>query len=197
MWPARLVEGGIVLRPLAKSDARAYKEVMTHNRAWLQPWEATSPDPRYQKPTFRELLRMLNQQGKRGASYPFAIDVDGEFRGQLTLASVQWGSLRTATVGYWIDERVAGRGITPTAVAMAADFGFFALGLHRIQVDVRPENTASLRVVEKLGFRDEGIREAFMHIDGRWCDHRSFALVAEDIPTGLLAYWREVREEEE
>lgn len=195
MWPTRLVEGDIVLRPLAKSDARAYKEVTTRNQGWLGPWEATSPDPGFQKPAFRELLKILNRQGKRGQAFPFVIEVEGQLRGQLTLSSVQWGSLRTATIGYWIDRAVAGQGIVPTAVAMAVDFGFFSLGLHRIQIDIRPENAASLRVVEKLGFRDEGLREAYMHIDGEWADHRSFALVVEDLPGGLLPYWRQVRQE--
>ena len=76
--------------------------------------------------------------------------------GQLTVGGITWGSLCSAHVGYWVDQRVAGRGVMPTAVALAADHCFSALGLHRIEVNIRPENAASLRVVEKLGFREEG-----------------------------------------
>ena len=103
----------------------------------------------------------------------------------------------SATAGYWIDERVAGRGIVPTAVALATDYCFSGLGLHRMEINIRPENAASLRVVEKLGFRDEGIRERYMHIDGKWCDHRTFALVAEDVPFGLLDAWQRTRNRSE
>jgi ribosomal-protein-alanine N-acetyltransferase len=69
----------------------------------------------------------------------------------------------------------------PLALAAACDHAFVGLGLHRVEVNIRPENTASLRVVEKLGFRDEGLRQRYLHIDGAWCDHRSFALTTEDL----------------
>jgi ribosomal-protein-alanine N-acetyltransferase len=85
---------------------------------------------------------------------------------------------------------VAGRGIVPTAVALATDHCFEVLGLHRVEVNIRPENAPSLRVVAKLGFRDEGLRERYLHIGDEWCDHRSFALTTEDVPEGLLNRWR-------
>lgn len=109
--------------------------------------------------------------------------------GQLTVSSITWGSLRSANIGYWVDETVAGRGITPTAVALAVDHCFRAAGMHRIEVCIRPENAASLRVVHKLGFRAEGLRRAYLHIDGDWRDHEAFALTAEEVPEGLLSRW--------
>ena len=81
----------------------------------------------------------------------------------------------------------------PTAVALVVDHAFTEVGLHRIEVNIRPENAASLRVVEKLGFRDEGVRPGLLHIAGAWRDHRSFALTAEEVPDGLLARWHETR----
>ena len=103
--------------------------------------------------------------------------------------SRSWWSLRSAAIGYWVSQHVAGQGITPTAVALATDHCFGVLGLHRVEVNIRPENAPSLRVVEKLGFRDEGLRERYLHIQGAWCDHRTFALTTEDVPQGLLARW--------
>ena len=72
-----------------------------------------------------------------------------------------------AHIGYWVDREVAGRGIIPTAVALACDHCWFGLGLHRVEINIRPENVASCRVVEKLGFRVEGLRPRYLHIDGR------------------------------
>ena len=106
--------------------------------------------------------------------------------GQLTVSGIVGGSAGWGQVGYWIDERLAGRGIIPTAVALAVDFSFRTLGLHRIEITVRPENERSLRVVEKLGFRPEGMRPRYLHIDGHWRDHLVFALNAEEVPGGLL-----------
>ena len=157
--------------------------------------DATSPLPvRGTPPTFGQFVRTLDAQARKGHSLPFAIDLDGVLVGQLTVSSIQYGSLRSATIGYWVSERVAGRGITPTAVALATDHCFTVLGLHRMEINIRPENAPSLRVVAKLGFRDEGVRERFLHIGHRWCDHRSFALTVEDVPEGLLTRWHATRD---
>jgi ribosomal-protein-alanine N-acetyltransferase len=110
------------------------------------------------------------------------------------VGGITWGSLCSAHVGYWIERRVAGRGIMPTALALGTDHCFRRIGLHRLEVNIRPENTASLRVVDKLGFRDEGIRRAYLHIDRAWRDHRTFALTAEEVPEGMLNRWRAVRD---
>jgi ribosomal-protein-alanine N-acetyltransferase len=82
----------------------------------------------------------------------------------------------------------------PTAVAMAIDHCFTVAGLHRIEINVRPENLASLRVVEKLGLRDEGLRLRYLHIARAWRDHRSYAVTTEEVgPGGLLGRWHRSR----
>lgn len=189
-WPSRLVDGDLTLRPLERADKRQYVEVRSVNSQWLEPWEATTPGAVGELPTFSRLHKLLNSAGKRGELLPYAIVVDGRFRGQLTVSGISWGSLRSASLGYWIDSRVAGRGYTPRAVALATDFCFFELGLHRMEINIRPENSASLRVVEKLGFRDEGVRKEYMHINGEWADHRTFALLSTEAPEGVLNRYR-------
>lgn len=163
------------------------------NAAWLTPWEATAPRRSGTEVSFRQMVRFFRSEARAGRLLPFAIDVDGVLVGQLTVGGVTWGSLCSAHIGYWVDQRVAGRGLTPTAVAMATDHCFGVLRLHRIEINIRPENAASLRVVDKLGFRDEGVRERYLHIDGAWRDHRTFALTADEVPGGLLARWRSTR----
>ena len=102
---------------------------------------------------------------------PFVIIYGGRLVGQMNVSNVVHGVLRSCTVGYWVDRAVAGRGITPTALALVIDHCFTGVGLHRVEVDIRPENAASLRVVEKLGLRREGYYERFLDIDGGWRDH--------------------------
>lgn len=179
------------LRPIRQRDAAAWRDVRRRNVSWLAPWEATPPrDPGRGEVTFREMVRYLRAEGRAGRMMPFVVTYEGDLVGQLTIGGITWGSLCGAHVGYWVDRRVAGRGVMPTAVALATDHCFRTAGLHRLEINVRPENTASLRVVEKLGFRDEGLREAFLHIDGAWRDHRTFALTAEEVPEGMLVRWR-------
>ncbi|HLR93404.1 MAG TPA: GNAT family protein [Jiangellaceae bacterium] len=191
-WPVTLTEGPVGLRPLQMRDARAWQLVRARNAAWLTPWEATPPQGSglTQPLGFSQLVRRYRRQAREGVALPWVITYEGRLAGQLTIANIVWASARMGSAGYWVDEAVAGRGVVPTALAMAVDHCFGAAGMHRIEVNIRPENTASLRVVEKLGFRDEGVRERFLHIDRQWRDHRSFALTVEDVPDGLLNRWR-------
>ena len=188
-WPATLRDGPVGLRPIARKDRADWLAVRSRNAAWLAPWEATPPRDTAPPMSFTTMVRSLRQQARKGTLLPFVITYDDVLVGQLTVGGITWGSLCSAHVGYWVDQRVAGRGVMPTAVALAADHCFTALGLHRIEVNIRPENAASLRVVEKLGFREEGTRSAFLHIAGAWRDHRSFALTSEEVPGGLLRRW--------
>ena len=188
-WPAVLTEGSVALRPLRQRDSREWRSVRARNADWLRPWEATSPEPALDAPpTYSAMVRRLRTEAREGRTMPFVITFGGDLVGQLTVGGISWGSLRSAHIGYWVDRRVAGRGIMPTAVAMATDH-CFATGLHRIEINIRPENMASRRVVEKLGFRPEGLRPRYLHIDGDWRDHLSFALTAEEVPGGLVARW--------
>ena len=125
-----------------------------------------------------------------GIAFTWVILYGGQFAGELTVWRIVWGSCRSAELGYWIDARFAGRGIMPTALAMGVDHCFQVMGMHRLEAGIRPENAASRRVVEKLGFRDEGIRVRQVHIDGAWRDHICYAITAEEIPTGMLCQWR-------
>jgi len=193
-WPARLSEGPIGLRPLRLRDASAWREVRSRNASWLRPWEATVPlDNRDVPHTYGAMVRRLRAEAREGRGLPFALTYEGQFAGQLTVGGIARGSLMSGYIGYWIDQAVAGRGIMPTAVALATDHCFSEVGLHRIEINIRPENAASLRVVEKLGFRSEGLRLRYLHIDGGWRDHLTFALCSEEVPGGLLSRWRETR----
>ena len=184
--------GSIAIRLIRQRDSRALQQELLTNRTWLRPWEATNPDGPVSI-DMRSAVRRLLQQYRDGGGIPFVMEENGTIAGQLNVWGIARGSLASATIGYWVSERFAGRGITPTAVALAADICFSELRLHRMEICIRPENTASLRVVEKLGFRYEGLRRRYIHIDGDWRDHYCFAVVTEDVPDGVLRRWVEGR----
>ena len=185
---APLQYGQIGLRLVRGRDARVLQQELLSNRSWLQPWEATVPGG-VGGFDMRVSIRRLLQQYREGGGYPFVMEYDGQVAGQLNIWGVARGSLASATIGYWVSERFAGRGITPTAVALATDASFAEYGLHRMEICIRPENRSSLRVVQKLGFRYEGLRRRYIHIDGDWRDHHAFALTREDVPEGVLTRW--------
>ena len=178
----------ITIRPIRLRDSRVLERELLSNRRWLRQWEATNPHGPMNFDV-RSSIRNLQQNARAGLGLPFVIEVDGEVAGQLNVSSISYGSLSSAAIGYWVSERFAGHGVTPTAVALATDHCFFTLGLHRMEICIRPENGPSLRVVEKLGFRYEGLRRRFIHINGDWRDHFCFALTVEELPQGVLRRW--------
>jgi ribosomal-protein-alanine N-acetyltransferase len=187
-WPARVTAGEITLRPIEYSDQAAWRAARQRNAAWLTPWDATVPPGGDSRPsTFRQLVRRLNGMARAGTTYPFVVEVAGTFAGQLTVNNIVRGSAQFASLGYWLDKEFAGRGIMPRAVAMAIDHCFFTAGLHRVEIAIRPENSNSLRVVEKLEIHEVGFAPKFLHIDGAWRDHRIYAITVEECPEGMLS----------
>ena len=187
-----LRDGDISIRPVRLRDARALERELLENRTWLRKWEATNPVGPMSFDV-RSSIRHLQSNARAGLGLPFIIEYQGELAGQLNVSSISYGSVSMATIGYWVSERFAGKGLTPTAVALASDHCYFTLGLHRIEICIRPENDPSLRVVEKLGFRYEGLRRRYIHINGDWRDHFCFALTVEELPTGVLRRWKDGR----
>ncbi|CAD6003160.1 GNAT family N-acetyltransferase [Agreia sp. COWG] len=190
MFVPTLSDGPIVIRPIRVRDAKALERELMENRGWLRKWEATNPNGPMSFDT-RASIRSLQNNARAGYGLPFLIEYEGRLAGQLNVSSISYGSVSSASIGYWVSERFAGKNITPTAVALASDYSFFQVGLHRIEICIRPENAPSLRVVEKLGYRYEGLRRRFIHINGDWRDHFCFALVSEELPVGVLRRWKE------
>ena len=199
-WPVSLQDGRVGLRPLRMRDAATWSELRIRNERWLSPWEgrpesqpAATWAERHSTVVFTAMLRNVRRESRAGRSLPLAITYDGRLAGQLTASNVVRGAFDSASVGYWVDGALAGRGVLPTALAMLVDHCFSTVGLHRIEANIRPENVASRRVVEKLGFREEALHLRYLFIDGAWRDHLSFAVTREDVPEGMLRRWHAAR----
>jgi ribosomal-protein-alanine N-acetyltransferase len=128
-------------------------------------------------------------QARQGKTLPWVLRLDDHpaIIGQCTVSNIVYGSVQSGSIGYWIDHNHAGRSLMPLAVALATDYAMTVVGLHRIEVCIRPENAASLRVMDKLGFRYEGRREKYIHINGHWCDHDVFVLTADEVGEGVVS----------
>ncbi len=183
-WPAVLTAGPVTVRPPRRSDAGAWSRSRLANAAWLTKWEPTSSlswQARNTPREFRRALVRMKSAARMGSMLPFVVVYGDQLVGQMSASNVIRGALRSCSVGYWIDSSVAGRGIAPTALALVIDHCLTDVRLHRVEVNIRPENLASIRVVEKLGLRREGYHERFLDIDGAWRDHLTFAVTAEEI----------------
>lgn len=191
-WPVTLRHGDVALRPMKWSDSAAWREVRIRNAAWLREWEATLPAEAKAEgerlPTFGQMLRRMRHEARAGRALPWVVTVLDRLAGQVTVGGIAYGSLRSAYLGYWIDERESGRGVMTTAVALASDYCRNELGLHRLELNIRPENEASLALARRCGYRFEGERAGYLHINGDWRDHVTYVLFAGDLPGGVLAH---------
>lgn len=167
----------VIVRPALGNDHQKLEAVRRANREWLGPWEATLPPGSTEKlPTAAEYRRRLERQMAESEALVMVIEVDGEVAGLVSIAGIQHGAMSQGNLGYWIGEKWAGQGVVSLAVAAVIDLVILRLGLHRLEINVRPENAPSLGLCHKLGLRHEGLRVRYMSIAGRWADHEGFAI---------------------
>ncbi|WP_232660526.1 GNAT family N-acetyltransferase [Pseudonocardia sp. TRM90224] len=194
-WPAtigslQLPAGLVALRPVRLRDATPWSTIRVRDERHLAPWEPTMPGSWAQRNSAAEWpgrWMQLRSAGRRGVALPFAVTLDGRFVGHVMIGNIVREPLLSAYVGYWIDAQAAGSGIITAAVALVVDHCFGPVGLHRIEATVRPENEASIRVLTKLGFRQEGLLRRYLDVDGAWRDHLVYAVTIEEVPHGGLA----------
>ena len=174
----------IVLRPLQAHDFLQWQDVRRRNVDWLTKWEPAripgQPDVVEDHDAFNVRCSARQRERQLGAGYGFGIFVDGNFAGEINVSSVQRGPFQSAYIGYWIDERQAGRSYVPEALVVVARYSFEELKLHRLQIAIIPRNQASRRVVEKLQIRDEGTAHRYLEINGIWEDHVRYAITTEE-----------------
>lgn len=189
------------LRSLQKTDGRLWCAYRLEDRALLEPVEPTTEEPWeevHSRAGWRRTYAGLRNLALAGIVVPAAIEVNGEFAGQLTLGNIQHGTVSSAWIGYWVHSSHQGRGIATAAVALGVDHALRGVGLHRVEATVLVGNVASRRVLDKTGFRQEGVLRRNLHIDGHWQDHVLVAQTAEEsesetvvgrlIRCGLLAH---------
>lgn len=183
-------------------DRKNYLRIRELNRDWFLPWDATLPKSRFpdevvsksifdsaSNQAFFSLYFSARKSNKSGSGLTLAMRTKGKQIGLITAANMVYGAARNCQIGYWIDQRFAGRGYTPRAVALLIDYLLLDRDFHRVEIAIRPENQASLRVVQKLELRSEGLRPRYLHIAGDWRDHEIFAIDSSEIGVGLISRW--------
>lgn len=173
------------VKEMIARDHREAAQVRADNQRWLAPWEASvaSGYP-LEDMGLEAFIRRSARLVRKRRYYPFAVYADGKLVGQVTIGDIALGASHSGNLGYWVSQEYSGRGVITSAVALVLDLCLGAPHLHRVEINIRPENKVSLRVVEKLGLRFEGRKKNFYCIAGKWADHLGYAATAEEIPEG-------------
>lgn len=188
--PLRVAAGVVLLRPVRMRDAGAWSRTRLADRALLEPWEPSADIDwiaRHGVSAWPSLCSTVRAEARRGRMLPYVIEVDGQFRGQLTIGNVTHGALRSAWIGYWVHSEITGGGVATAALALGLDHCFGAVGLHRVEATVRPENLASRRVLAKAGLREEGLLRRYLDVDGAWRDHLLMGMTVEEVSGSVTA----------
>ncbi|MCE1234847.1 MAG: GNAT family N-acetyltransferase [Hyphomicrobiales bacterium] len=172
----------VLLRGPDRDDHAAWRALRLASRAFLEPWEPIWPSDDLEPAAYRRRLARWSEEVRDGLTFPYFLfdRVDGRLLGGLTLSQVRRGVTQTGTIGYWMGEPHAGRGLMTEAVGLLARHAFGALALHRLEAACLPDNDRSIRLLEKVGFAREGLARAYLCIAGRWRDHVLWGLIRDD-----------------
>jgi ribosomal-protein-alanine N-acetyltransferase len=178
----------ITIRPFTLSDVKSMLELLQRNRSFLQPFEPIRPETYFTYAGQRLAIEQAIEQWKKDQGYSFGIFLKkgDSLIGRVNLSNVVRGAWQNCTIGYFLDEQMQGKGYMTEAVKLAVQYAFATAGLHRVQAAIMPRNLASKRVIEKAGFRYEGISKRYLYINGKWEDHEIYAITSEEWPMALI-----------
>ena len=178
----RLKHGRLYLRPARQSDWRAWASLRSESRDFLVPWEPSWSSDALSRAAFRRRLRSHEAEWQCGTGYSFLMfrSDDDALIGGITLSNVRRGVAQSASLGYWVGEPFARQGYMTEGLRAVLDFAFERLALHRIEAACLPANRASQALLRKIGFQEEGYSRQYLRINGRWQDHRLYAVLQDD-----------------
>jgi len=168
------------LRMPAMQDYAEWAALREESRAFLEPWEPKWSPDELSRAAFRERVKRSNYEYDKGTGISFLIfgTADDRLLGGISLSNIRYGVAQSAHIGYWMGERYAGRGLMLDALELVIPFAFDRLRLHRLEAACIPTNVRSMRLLEKAGFRREGLLRSYLRINGVWEDHHLYALIA-------------------
>ncbi|BAT58762.1 putative ribosomal N-acetyltransferase YdaF [Variibacter gotjawalensis] len=178
--PLPSIEGTRVVLQVPQMDVfPEWMALREQSREFLSPWEPIWPADDLTRSAFRRRLRRYTEDVRNDHAYAFFAfrKDDRKLVGGLTLANIRRGVAQAGSLGYWMGEPFAGQGYMSDAVRALTRFSFGALRLHRIEAACIPTNQASIALLERVGFRREGLARQYLCINGLWQDHLLYGLV--------------------
>lgn len=172
----------MTLRLPAHSDYRAWAELRAESAGFLAPWEPVWSYDHLSRKAFTNRVYWASRAEAQGTALPVLMfrREDQQLLGAITLDNIRRGPVQAGTLGYWVGERFTRRGYMREAILTMVHHAFTRLDLSRIEAACLPENAASRGVLEKTGFKYEGVAQSYLQIAGRWRNHVLYANLRAD-----------------
>jgi len=173
----RIDTGRIILRPPVHADFRHWAALREQSSEFLTPWEPRWAKDHLLRKSFVNRVYWASRSIAQGTALPLFMmrREDGRLLGAITLDNIRRGPAQAATIGYWIGEPHARDGYMREALTAVVHHAFEVLDLSRLESACLPENKASRGLLEKCGYKYEGVAQSYLQIDGRWRNHVLYA----------------------
>lgn len=179
--PPLLETERMVLRLPEHGDHAQWLALRVESRAFLTPWEPVWAPDHLSRRSFTNRVYWAQRASRNGTALPlFLIRRDGLLLGAITLDNIRRGPAQSGTIGYWIGQPFSRQGYMREAIDGLVRHAFGAMDLSRIEAACLPENHASRGVLEKSGFKYEGVAQSYLQINGRWRNHVLYSNLRSD-----------------
>lgn len=178
--PVRLITDRLVVREVAPREARLVAAFLERNRRYHNPWEPTRHPLYFTTGQQRRILRRSRRDPRNLLLFLFDRENPREIIGSVTFSNIVRGAFQSCYLGYRLEETRVGAGLMREALNAAIRYAFCIEGLHRIEANVMPRNERSVRLLQRLGFRNEGRAQRYLNIQGRWEDHDHYVMLSEE-----------------
>ncbi|MFN7224094.1 MAG: GNAT family N-acetyltransferase [Paracoccaceae bacterium] len=172
----------MTLRLPTHADWRTWAELRNDSAGYLTPWEPVWSADHLSRRAFTNRVYWAQRSEAQGTALPFLLirRQDQQLLGAITLDNIRRGPAQCGTIGYWVGEQFGRRGYMREAILAVVHHAFSALDLSRVEAACLPENAASRGVLEKTGFKYEGVAQSYLQINGRWRNHVLYAALRAD-----------------
>ena len=170
------------LRPPQHSDYQSWSNLRQSSEAFLTPWEPSWARDHLTRKAFTNRVYWANRAISNGTAFPLFLirRSDDTLLGAITLDNIRKGPAQAGTLGYWTGEQFSRQGYMREAIGSVVHYAFTRLDLSRIEAACLPENTASRSLLERSGFKYEGVAQSYLQINGRWRTHVLYAALRAD-----------------
>lgn len=155
-------------------------QFLDRNRRYHGPWEPTRSVSYFTATQQRRIVRRARRGRRNILLFLFDRQDSRKIIGSVTFSNIVRGAFHSCYLGYRIDESYEGRGMMREALTVSIRYMFGIEGLHRLEANVMPGNVRSVRLLQRLGFRNEGRAQRYLNIQGRWEDHDHYVMLAEE-----------------
>lgn len=167
----------MTLRMPVMGDHRAWAQLRRESEQFLRPWEPTWAADHFTKRAFSNRVFWARKSYESGKGLPLFIfrRSDNALVGAITLDNIRRGPAQSGTLGYWVGQPFVRQGFMSDTITALVHYAFTVLDLSRVEAATLPENAASRGLLEKTGFKYEGVAQSYLQIAGRWRTHVLYA----------------------